>query len=119
VAEQYDALLFLSFGGPEGMDDVVPFLENVVRGRNVPRERLVEVGEHYRLFDGVSPINAQNRALIAALQTCLEQDGIGLRVFFGNRNWHLLVEDTVQRMVDHCMERALCFVPSTSSCYPG
>src|SRR3954447_13595912 len=84
---RFDAILVLSFGGPEGMDDVIPFLENVTRGRNVPRERLEEVAHHYELFDGVSPINGQNRALIAALEVELREHGIELPIFFGNRNW--------------------------------
>ena len=89
----YDALLVLSFGGPEGMDDVMPFLENVTRGRNIPRERLEEVAEHYAHFGGVSPINAQNRALIAALERELAEHGIDLPIYFGNRNWHPLLQD--------------------------
>src|SRR5688572_18315340 len=86
-AGSYDALLVLSFGGPEGMDDVIPFLENVTRGRGVPRERLLEVAEHYHHFGGVSPINAQNRDLIAALEIELAAHGHNLPVYFGNRNW--------------------------------
>ena len=94
----YDALLVLSFGGPEGMDDVMPFLENVTRGRNIPRERLEEVAEHYAHFGGVSPINAQNRALIAALERELAGHGIELPIYFGNRNWHPLLQDTIAGM---------------------
>ena len=71
----YDAILLVSFGGPEGMDDVIPFLENVLHGRNVPRERMLQVARHYELFEGVSPINSQNRKLIAALQAELEATG--------------------------------------------
>jgi hypothetical protein len=85
---RFDAILVVSFGGPEGMDDVIPFLENVTCGRNVPRERLEQVAHHYELFDGVSPINAQNRALIDALRVELDAHGIGLPIYFGNRNWH-------------------------------
>src|SRR6185503_18191029 len=96
-AHSYDALLMLSFGGPEGEADVIPFLENVTRGRNVPRERLMEVAEHYRHFGGVSPINAQNRALIEALETELRAHGPDLPIYFGNRNWHPFVTDTVAR----------------------
>ena len=91
---RYDALLLLSFGGPERREDVIPFLENVLRGRNVPRERLLAVAEHYYHFDGRSPINDQCRALIAAL----ESESIGLPIYWGNRNWHPMLEDTVQRM---------------------
>ncbi|HEX5992684.1 MAG TPA: ferrochelatase, partial [Thermomicrobiales bacterium] len=94
----YDALLVLSFGGPEGMDDVMPFLENVTRGRNIPRERLEEVADHYARFGGVSPINAQNRALITALQRELVEHNIDLPIYFGNRNWHPLLQDTIMAM---------------------
>src|ERR1044071_2445625 len=86
-ATPYDALLLLSFGGPEGPDDVVPFLENVTRGRGIPRERLKEVGQHYFLFGGVSPINAQNRELLDALRTDFAENGLDLPVYWGNRNW--------------------------------
>ena len=94
MTDPYDALLLLSFGGPEGPEDVLPFLENVVRGRGVPRERLLEVAGHYRHFGGVSPINEQNRALLAAIRAELP----ALPVYWGNRNWHPLVEDTVGTM---------------------
>src|SRR3954463_767522 len=93
LAAPYDALLVLSFGGPEGPDDVIPFLENVTRGRNVPRERLMEVAEHYLHFGGVSPINAQNRALIDALEAELAAHGPHLPIYFGNRNWAPFVTD--------------------------
>ena len=83
----YDALLLLSFGGPEGPDDVVPFLENVTRGRGIPKERLKEVGQHYFLFGGVSPINDQNRALLDALRKDFAEHGLDLPVYWGNRNW--------------------------------
>src|SRR5579864_7458022 len=94
----FDALVVVSFGGPEGMDDVMPFLENVTRGRNVPRERLEEVAHHYELFGGASPINAQNRALIAALGPELDAHGIELPIYFGNRNWHPFLRDTLRQM---------------------
>src|SRR5258707_9306920 len=84
---QYDAVLVMSFGGPEGPADVMPFLENVTHGRNIPRERLLEVAHHYDQFGGVSPISAQNRALIAALEAELSAHGPQLPVYFGNRNW--------------------------------
>jgi ferrochelatase len=118
-ARAYDALLLLSFGGPEGPDDVLPFLENVTRGRGVPPERLLEVAEHYLHFGGVSPINAQNRALIDALRLELGQHGIDLPIYFGNRNWHPLVEDTVREMRRDGVERALVFVTSAFSSYSG
>ena len=115
----YDAVLLLSFGGPEGDADVVPFLENVVRGRGVPRERLLEVAEHYRHFSGVSPINAQNRQLLAAIQADFAAHGLDLPVYWGNRNWHPLVEDTVAGMRDDGVRRALVFVTSAYTSYSG
>ena len=117
--QQYDAILVLSFGGPEGMDDVIPFLENVLRGRNVPRARLEEVSHHYKLFDGVSPINAQNRALIAALRKELEANGPNLPIYFGNRNWHPLLPDTFQQMAGDGVQRVLAFFTSMFSSYSG
>lgn len=118
-ARDYDALLVLSFGGPEGPDDVIPFLENVTRGRGVPRERLLEVAEHYDHFGGVSPINAQNRALIAALETELAAHGHHLPIYFGNRNWHPFLADTLARMRDDGVKRVLVFVTSAFSSYSG
>ena len=115
----YDAILLVSFGGPEGPDDVIPFMENVTRGRNVPRERLEEVSQHYVRFGGRSPINDQNRALIAALEEELERHGPDLPVYFGNRNWHPLLPDTLERMRDDGISRALCFVTSAYSSYSG
>lgn len=118
-ARSYDAVLVMSFGGPEGVDDVMPFLENVTRDRNVPRERLLEVAHHYESFGGVSPINAQNRELIAALEAELEARGPKLPVYFGNRNWHPLIADTVRRMRDDGIRRAVVFVTSAFSSYSG
>jgi protoporphyrin/coproporphyrin ferrochelatase len=113
----YDALLVLSFGGPEGTDDVMPFLENVTRGRGIPRERLAEVAEHYAHFGGVSPINTQNRALIAALQRELIEHGIDLPIYFGNRNWHPLLQDTIEAMRAEGVRNSLLFVTSAYSSY--
>ncbi|MBM3678379.1 MAG: ferrochelatase [Actinobacteria bacterium] len=118
-ATRFDALLVVSFGGPEGMDDVIPFLENVTRGRGVPRERLEEVAHHYELFGGVSPINAQNRALIDALRLELGEHGIDLPVYFGNRNWHPFLADTLREMAADGIERALAFFTSAYSSYSG
>jgi ferrochelatase len=118
-ARTYDALLILSFGGPGGSDDVIPFLENVTRGRNVPRERLEEVAEHYLHFGGVSPINQQNRELIAALDVELAAHGIDLPIYFGNRNWEPFVTDTVRQMAADGVRRALVFVTSALSSYSG
>jgi ferrochelatase len=113
----YDALLVVSFGGPEGMDDVIPFLENVLRGRNVPRERMLKVAEHYQLFGGVSPINQQNRALIATLEQQLEANGPRLPIYWGNRNWHPLLPDTLEHMKADGIQNALAFVTSAYSSY--
>jgi protoporphyrin/coproporphyrin ferrochelatase len=106
-AMSYDALVLVSFGGPERPEDVIPFLENVTRGRNVPPERLAEVAGHYRHFGGVSPINQQNRELLAALEATID-----LPLYWGNRNWHPMLEDTVRRMRDDGVRRALAFVTS-------
>jgi ferrochelatase len=118
-ARRYDALLVLSFGGPEGPDDVIPFLENVTRGRNTPRKRLEEVAEHYLHFGGLSPINQQNRELIAALETELAAAEIDLPIYFGNRNWAPFVGDVVAQMKSDGVERALVFVTSALSSYSG
>ena len=112
-AGRRDALLLLSFGGPEGHDDVMPFLENVTRGRGIPRERLEEVAEHYHHFGGVSPINDQNKALIAALEKDLAAAGIDLPVYWGNRNWAPYVEDTWAQMTEDGIEHV--YVLSTSA----
>jgi ferrochelatase len=113
----YDALLLVSFGGPEGMDDVIPFLENVLRGRNVPRERMLSVAHHYELFGGVSPINQQNRDLIAALEKELAEHGPRLPIYWGNRNWHPLLPDTLRQMTADGVRNALAFVTSGYSSY--
>src|SRR5882724_1095419 len=97
-AQPYDALFFVSFGGPERREDVIPFLENVLRGKNVPRERMLEVAEHYYHFDGKSPINDQNRELIAALRVNFEANRLALPIYWGNRNWHPLIGETLQQM---------------------
>src|SRR5947209_20131738 len=108
----YDALLLVSFGGPERHEDVIPFLENVLRGRKVPPGRMLEVAEHYYHFDGKTPLNEQNRALIAALERELARRGPRLRVYWGNRNWHPLLPDTIGRMEADGVGRALAFVTS-------
>jgi protoporphyrin/coproporphyrin ferrochelatase len=113
----YDAFLLLSFGGPEGLDDVLPFLRNVTRGRGVPDERLAEVAEHYRHFGGVSPLGAQCRALLAALRREFDRAGIDLPVYWGNRNWYPLLADTVREMRDAGVQRALAFVTSPYGSY--
>ena len=113
----YDALLLVSFGGPEGPDEVIPFLENVLRGKNVPRERLLKVAEHYKLFGGVSPINQQNRNLIQALQKELDTHGPRLPIYWGNRNWHPLLPDTLSEMARDGVRKALAFATSAYSSY--
>jgi len=114
VVSRYDALLVVSFGGPEKQEDVIPFLENVLRGRNVPRERMLEVAEHYYHFDGRSPINNQNRELIAALK-----DVVKIPVYWGNRNWHPILADTVREMRDDGIRNAIAFVTSAFGSYSG
>jgi ferrochelatase len=115
----YDSLLFVSFGGPEKPEDVMPFLENVTRGRNVPRERLLAVAEHYQHFGGKSPINEQNRALIAALEQDFRAHGIDLPIYFGNRNWMPFLPDALQQMQADGRKRALGFITSAYSSYSG
>jgi len=115
----YDALLIVSFGGPEGMDEVLPFLENVLRGRNVPRERMLDVAQHYELFGGVSPINGQNRALIAALEQEFSTHDLKLPIYWGNRNWQPYLADTLRQMRDDGVQRALAFFTSAYSSYSG
>jgi ferrochelatase len=114
---RYDALLLVSFGGPEGRDDVMPFLRNVVRGKNVPDERLRRVAEHYYLFDGVSPLNGENRRLLEALEAELASASIALPLYWGNRNWHPLLEDTVKRMAAAGVRRALALATSAYGSY--
>lgn len=113
----YDAILVVSFGGPEKHEDVMPFLENVLRGKNVPRERMLEVAEHYYHFGGKSPINDQNRQLIAALEAELAAYGPQLPIYWGNRNWHPMLADTLRQMKADGIRRALAFVTSAYSSY--
>ena len=110
-------MLLVAFGGPEGPDEVVPFLENVTRGRGVPRERLEEVGEHYKLFGGVSPVNGQSRALRDGIETELRRRGSDLPVYWGNRNWHPMLEATMRQMTDDGVNRAVALVASAYSSY--
>lgn len=113
----YDALLVVSFGGPEGPEEVMPFLDNVLRGRNVPLERKKAVAEHYFHFGGISPINEQNRKLIAALKPEIEEAGPRLPIYWGNRNWHPMLSDTIQQMAFDGVKRALAFVTAAYSSY--
>ena len=116
---EYDSVLVVSFGGPEQRADVMPFLENVVRGKNVPPERLKEVAVHYNHFEGKSPINDQNRALIAALEEELASSGLDLPVYWGNRNWDPYISDALGQMKAEGKKRALAFVTSAYSSYSG
>ena len=112
--EKYDALLLVSFGGPERREDVIPFLENVLRGRNVPRERMLAVAEHYYHFGGRSPINDQNRSLIEALRCAVK-----IPIYWGNRNWHPMLADTMRQMQDDGIKHAVAFVTSAFGSYSG
>lgn len=114
ASPNFDAFLLVSFGGPEQPDDVIPFLENVLRGRDVPRERLLLVAEHYYHFDGKSPINQQNRELKAALETALN-----IPVYWGNRNWHPLLVDTLAQMKADGVQRAVALPTSAFGSYSG
>jgi protoporphyrin/coproporphyrin ferrochelatase len=115
----YDAILVVSFGGPESKQDVIPFLENVLRGRNIPRERLLTVAEHYHHFEGKSPINQQTRELIAGLEAELDSHGPKLPVYWGNRNWPPLLAETLHKMRQDGVRKALAFVTSAYSSYSG
>src|SRR6476660_3371646 len=119
MSQPYDALLIVSFGGPDGPQDVIPFLENVLRGRNVPCERLLAVAEHYYECGGCSPLNEQNRQLIAAIERELAQHGPPLAVYWGNRNWHPVLADTLRQMAAAGIRQALAFVTSAFSSYSG
>jgi ferrochelatase len=115
----FDALLVVSFGGPESREDVMPFLDNVLRGKNIPRERMLEVAEHYYHFGGRSPINDQNRALIAALEREFESHGIKMPIYWGNRNWHPLLPDTLKQMQADGVRRAAALATSAFGSYSG
>ncbi len=117
MAQPYDAILVVSFGGPEGPDEVLPFLENVLRGRNVPRERMLSVADHYQHFGGKSPLNDQNRQLVEALRRELAEHGSDLPVFWGNRNWHPLLTETLADMAAAGVRRALGFFTSAYGSY--
>ncbi len=115
----YDAVLLLSFGGPEKPDDVLPFLQNVTRGRGIPDERLKEVGEHYYAFGGRSPINDQNRELLAALKASFAEIGLDLPIYWGNRNWAPYLTDTLREMTADGVRRAVVIVTSAYPSYSG
>ena len=113
----YDAFLLVSFGGPEGPADVMPFLENVTRGRGVPRDRLAEVARHYDVFGGVSPINEQCRDLLSAIGKDFAATGLDLPLYWGNRNWHPYLSDTVAQMASDGVRHAIAFVTSAYGSY--
>ena len=113
----YDALILVSFGGPEGPDDVMPFLENVLRGRDVPRQRMLDVSEHYMAFGGVSPMNENNRGLISLLERELADHDMSLPIYFGNRNWHPMLAETLEQMKEDGIKRALAIVTSGYGSY--
>jgi len=119
MSEQYDAFMLVSFGGPEKHEDVIPFLENVLRGKNVPRERMLEVAEHYYHFDGKSPINRQCEDLLAALRAEFAASGLNLPIYWGNRNWHPMLADTVERMRADRIHRVLALATSAYGSYSG
>ena len=116
---EYDSVLLVSFGGPEQRADVMPFLENVVRGKNVPPDRLKEVAAHYNHFEGKSPLNDQNRALISALEEELRNSDLDLPVYWGNRNWDPFILEALRQMGDDGKKRALAFITSAYSSYSG
>ena len=118
-AHDYDAVLIVSFGGPEGPDDVMPFLDNVLRGLNIPPPVKARIAKRYERYDGISPINAETRAFIAALETELETHGPKLPVYWGNRNWHPMLTDTLRQMVEDGVKNAVAYVTSTFSSYSG
>ncbi|WP_439645230.1 ferrochelatase [Demequina aurantiaca] len=118
-AREYDAILLTGFGGPEGQDDVIPYLRNVTRGRGIPDERLEEVAHHYRAFGGVSPINQQNRDLKAALEAEVAARGLNLPVYWGNRNWDPYLADTLQEAYAQGHTRLLALVTASFSSYSG
>jgi ferrochelatase len=115
----YEAILFISFGAPEKPEEVLPFLRNVVRGRGVPDERLMEVAENYQMFGGRSPLNEQNKAIIGALEKSLAEINLNLPVYWGNRNWHPFLTEAIAEMKRDGVKRALAFVTSAYSSYSG
>ncbi|MDR3620124.1 MAG: ferrochelatase [Paludisphaera borealis] len=117
TTSEYDAILIVGFGGPEKPEDVMPFLENVTRGRNIPRERLEEVAEHYHHFGGVSPINEQVRSLMATLGPELRRHGVTLPIYWGNRNWTPMLPDTLREMAAAGVKKSLAIVLAAYSSY--
>ena len=118
-SHDYDAILIVSFGGPEGPDDVIPFLDNVLAGLKIPPPIKERIAKRYAHFGGVSPINSETRAFNAALETELREHGITLPVYWGNRNWHPFLKDTLAEMEVDGVRRAIAFVTSAFSSYSG
>ncbi len=114
---RYDAILLVSFGGPEGPDEVLPFLDNVLRGRNVPESRKLAVAQHYQRFGGISPLNQQNRDLIKAIESELAMNGPALPVYWGNRHWHPMLADTLRRMQADGINHSLALLTSAFSSF--
>ena len=117
--DPYDGIVLVSFGGPEGPDDVLPFMENVTRGRGIPRQRLVEVSAHYQHFGGVSPINAQNRTLLAAMRNAFDDRGIDVPIAWGNRNWDPSIPTALRELRERGCGRVLALVTSAFSSASG
>lgn len=121
----YDCVLLVSYGGPDGPADVIPFIENVLRGRELTREQLEELAQPYMYFDGVSPINEQNRALLAAIIDELNAtsrdgcEGLALPVYWANLHWHPFLSDVLRQMADDGVAHALAFATSAFGSYPG
>ena len=115
----YDAILIVSFGGPEGPDDVMPFLDNVLMGLNVPKPVKVRIAKRYQRFGGISPINRETRSFIQALEIEIQNNGPQLPIYWGNRNWHPMLPDTLNRMADDGIKNAIAYVTSTFSSYSG
>lgn len=115
----YDAIMFVSYGGPDGPDDVLPFMRNATRGRGVPDERLIEVSEHYQIFGGKSPINERNAELMDAVRGALAKAGIDLPVVIGNRNWHPFLTQTLRELAESGAHRVLCVITSAYASYSG
>lgn len=115
----YDAIMFVSYGGPNGPDDVLPFMRNATRGRGVPDDRLVEVSGHYRMFGGKSPINERNAELMAALEARLAALGVDIPVVIGNRNWHPFFSETLAELKSSGARRVLCLITSAYASYSG
>ena len=115
----YDAILIVSFGGPEGPDDVMPFLDNVLMGLNVPKPVKVRIAKRYQRFGGISPINRETRSFIQALEIEIQNNGPQLPIYWGNRNWHPMLPNTLNRMADDGIKNAIAYVTSTFSSYSG